>query len=602
MINRILVYAHHDRDNIVDDHVLFCIQQLAKSYKKIIFIHNCRELPEKYENKVRKIAFIIKREDKQRDWGAWKDYILSQWEYLGEFDELSLLNSSVYGPMFPLEPILEKMSASDQDFWTITKWSKYIPKHLDVRPHYQPYFVTFKKKVFKSLEFRKFWMDFHVNSDTYWDLVLQGEVGLSKALRNASFNGKTLTDDLDIRPIEDMGHCEPFSQNATSYLIEKYKIPFVKIKAFKTNEHRPLSIAADIFNALKNSGSDYPISLIINHTKRTQSLSTWRSFPQSIKILDRCQKQTSIHKEAKIAVFFHVFFVEKFHEYAKLLRNIHQHYDLYITTNSLKKKNKIMEIVMQESIKEKQHVQIYIFENKGRDILPWLQLHKQVQKEYDLILKIHTKKHTQMPEIFSHQWTNYLLRNLIGTEEVVSNIICEFVSNPFLGILFPPYPKEFMLVAPNAFRGGSRETFFFDLIYRRLGLKHPVEDNSYLFSVGTMFWYRPSALNKLFANEIINSSDFDIEPIKTENSIAYGIERAIPYIAQDAGYNIKIGLTSDSLVDLFLAYQERILSKYVSNYDLVKVNAYKTISKVKTIFMSIKFLYTRICRWLGITL
>ena len=257
---------------------------------------------------------------------------------------------------------------------------------------------------------------------------------------------------------------------------------------------------------------------------------------------------------------------------------------------------------MQESIKEKDGVQIYIYVNKGRDILPWLKLHKNVQKKYDLILKIHTKKHTQMAEIFSHQWENYLLGNLIGSKEVVSNIISEFVSNPFLGVLFPPYPKEFMLVAPNAFRGSSRETFFFDLIKRRLGLNHPVEDNSYLFSVGTMFWYRPSALNKLFANEIINTSDFPIEPIKNENSIAYGIERAIPYIAQDAGYSIRIGLTLHSLLDFFLVYQERILSKYVSKYDLLKTNTYRSKNILKTVFIGSKLFFTHIFRWLRKTL
>ena len=183
MINRILVYVHHDRDNIIDDHVLFCIQQLKKSYKKIIFIHNNIELSKEYENKLSNDAFIVKRKDKHRDWGAWKDYLLSNWDYLREFDELSLLNSSVYGPVFPLEPILEKMTSSDQDFWTITKWSTYIPHHLDVIPHYQPYFITFKEKVFKSQEFQKFWKDFNVNSDDYWELVIHGEVGLSNALK-----------------------------------------------------------------------------------------------------------------------------------------------------------------------------------------------------------------------------------------------------------------------------------------------------------------------------------------------------------------------------------------------------------------------------------
>lgn len=591
MINRILIYVHHDRDNIVDDHVLFCIQQLKTSYKKIIFIHNDTHLSEEYENKVRKNAFIIKREDKQRDWGAWKEYILSNRNYLGEFDELSLLNSSVYGPLFSLDPILEKMSSSDQDFWTITKWSTYIPEHLDVLPHYQPYFITFKKKVFNSKEFQKFWIDFKLTTNNYWDLVVQGEIGLSESLKNASFKGKTMIDDLDTRPLYDIGHCEPFSQNSTSYLIEKYKIPFIKVKSFKTNEHRPLSIATDIFNALKNTGSDYPKSLIISHTIRTQPLSTWRSFPHSIKIFDSHYNKSSMKKKPNIAVFFHVFFEDEFNKYLKFLNNIHHNFDLFITTNNLEKKKNIIEIMEQENITDMAKVQIFIFENKGRDILPWLKLHKIIKKKYDLILKIHTKKHTQMPEIFSHQWKNYLLENLIGSKMVVNNIISEFVSNPFLGILFPPYPKEFMLVAPNAFRGGPKDTFFFNSINSKLKLKHPIEDNSYLFSAGTMFWYRPSALNKLLANQIINDSDFPEEPIKNENSIAYGIERAIPYIAQDAGYNIRIGLTLDSLLNLFLVFQERILSKYVSSYDQVKINTYKNKSIVKNFYMTIKYFF-----------
>jgi rhamnosyltransferase len=52
---------------------------------------------------------------------------------------------------------------------------------------------------------------------------------------------------------------------------------------------------------------------------------------------------------------------------------------------------------------------------------------------------------------------------------------------------------------------------------------------------GTMFWFRPKALRKLFSYPW-RWSDFNCEPHHVDGGLAHALERVIAYVAQDAGY------------------------------------------------------------------
>ena len=88
-----------------------------------------------------------------------------------------------------------------------------------------------------------------------------------------------------------------------------------------------------------------------------------------------------------------------------------------------KKKAKIEKYVKNYSKANK--YEIKIVENKGRDVLPLIiQLRTKI-KYYKYFCHIHTKKSKHFTS-FGNNWRNYLYNNLLGTKELVSEILNDF--------------------------------------------------------------------------------------------------------------------------------------------------------------------------------
>ena len=65
--------------------------------------------------------------------------------------ELVLCNSSFYGPFYSLNSVFDAMD-ENVDFWGITAWrGEPWPDHI------QSYFYVFRKKLFHSEVFRRYW-------------------------------------------------------------------------------------------------------------------------------------------------------------------------------------------------------------------------------------------------------------------------------------------------------------------------------------------------------------------------------------------------------------------------------------------------------------
>jgi lipopolysaccharide biosynthesis protein len=566
--NRIYIYVHHDVDNIVDNHVFYTLRKLKELGGRIIFIHNNINLDVIYRDKIKSIASLYLRHDTGRDWGGWKEFLLKEKRSIIEkYEEVILLNSSVYGPLFPLLPIFEKMDSEKCDFWTPTQWANYIPNHLDVAPHFQPYFLVIKKQLFNSDYFWMFWEGFDENQSNYWDLVINGEVELTLHLERNGFIGKAYASNYSKEPLDDLGYNEPFSQNGIDVLIRNCKVPFLKIKSFAYNHHRPYSISREIFDALLDSRSNYPINLIDDHLNRTQALSNIKSLPDTTIILEDDTLYKA--KNTKVAVFAHIYYFDDIKDTINEILQLPVPFDLYISCANIKSKNKIIDILNIDD-KNCNFFKIIINKNRGRDIYPWLILAKKFSFKYDLALKIHAKRHGQQPSVFGERWKRYLLDNLVGTEAQILNIMKIFHDNPKVGICFPPYPPYFLLLAPNAFRGSPDDIKNFDGVFKRIEQTKNNEPSSYLFSVGTMFWFRPEALKTLVDNENLKFKDFPKEPIRNKSTIAHGLERAIPYIVQSNGYQVKLIITKSWLLKSFFIYEDRLMSMYFSDFDKYK--------------------------------
>ena len=113
------IFAHYDRDGIVDEYVLHYLKVLRQNVKQLIFVTTAG-LDAQSVNMVRALDIeVIERANEGYDFYSYKVGI--EQLSLDQYDSLMLCNDSVYGPFDDLAPLFERMDESKCDFWGITE-------------------------------------------------------------------------------------------------------------------------------------------------------------------------------------------------------------------------------------------------------------------------------------------------------------------------------------------------------------------------------------------------------------------------------------------------------------------------------------------------
>lgn len=170
--------------------------------------------------------------------------------------------------------------------------------------------------------------------------------------------------------------------------------------------------------------------------------------------------------------------------------------------------------------------ELLIFENRGRDILPFLfALHHLERDGEDLtILKLHTKRSAHLGN--GDQWRREMIDSLL-TGGQAKAALAAFAEDPRLGILAP----RGHVLRLTDYWGGNRP-----LIHHLAGLVgvRPPDDDAQFIS-GSMFWARMSALGPLLDSPI-DLWNFESEKGQLDGTAAHAIERMFASCAQQAGY------------------------------------------------------------------
>jgi lipopolysaccharide biosynthesis protein len=214
----------------------------------------------------------------------------------------------------------------------------------------------------------------------------------------------------------------------------------------------------------------------------------------------------------RLAIAIHAFYTDIFAEIlCKLEKSGYNKIALYVTTTT--SQFKIIEGLLNKSsypfiLKE--------VENHGRDILPFLKMLPQIFADgNELILKIHTKKSNHLNR--KDLWRNDLFNKLIGVG-AINKAINIFEKNNAIGIIGPANH-----VLPMYYYYGGNA-----LRVIGLGKKMGVDDcylNNLNFVAGSMFYARKEALLPIL-NLGLNDSDFEIENLQTDGTMAHAVERA----------------------------------------------------------------------------
>ena len=254
-------------------------------------------------------------------------------------------------------------------------------------------------------------------------------------------------------------------------------------------------------------------------------------------ILNNNFKLINLQKKALISIQIHIYFIDLLAEAINKTNNIPVSFDLYITTNNVRKKNYIENYLKLNSRANK--YLILITPNKGRDILPFLLQFKDILRNYKYICHIHTKKHKKSSKLGAH-WRIYLYENLLGNSNIISQIINDFEINNKLGLIFPePFYLVIKLVYYKNKNNVKQLNKLVNILFPKLNIKLKNEFN---FPAGNMFWARTSAIYQIFNEKIIQSTPK--EKGQFDGTLLHGIERFWPFLVKLNGFYYKTILYS----------------------------------------------------------
>ena len=237
----------------------------------------------------------------------------------------------------------------------------------------------------------------------------------------------------------------------------------------------------------------------------------------------------NLKKLCLVAIQAHIYYEDLINEIVNKTNNIPVKFDLYITTDNFQKMQYIQNYTNRYS--KANNVIIKTVENKGRDILPLLIQLGEVIDKYKYFCHIHSKKTLQNKEV-GRKWRTYLYENLLGSSEIISEILSDLENNNKLGFI---YPENFYEVVKDTM---DTEIFIkesMNYLLDRLFPGYIITNEYFDFPAGDMFWARSKAVQQIFKIDLKK----DIPNEKGSKAILWAIERIWLFLVKLNGFFYK---------------------------------------------------------------
>ena len=251
------------------------------------------------------------------------------------------------------------------------------------------------------------------------------------------------------------------------------------------------------------------------------------SGPWLIPVIQPTQPINSLPNSGTVALHIHVFYPELLDPILERLGQNATQPDLFISFSNSEIEADISRVLREH----KQDASLHRVPNRGRDIGPLLsELGCHLDRSYTMHGHLHTKKSVLIDGGVAAHWREFLLTNLLGTEEapMADAILSAMHNNPELGLVFPDDPGCI---------GWTANRSHADALATRLQLGPLPEAIN--FPVGTMFWARQGALSGLY-DLGLSWEDYPDEPLGYDGTMLHAIERLLPQICLDSGMSYAV--------------------------------------------------------------
>jgi glycosyltransferase involved in cell wall biosynthesis len=226
----------------------------------------------------------------------------------------------------------------------------------------------------------------------------------------------------------------------------------------------------------------------------------------------------------KVAVHGHFHYPELLPDFISRLNRSRNGFDLFLTTTSQAKADKIANITAEFELG---NVQITVESNRGRDLAPFLRaLNDGLYSRYDIVGHFHGKRSPHVDKATGDRWRKFMWDHLIGGGYAMADTILEvFSEDPQIGLVFAEDPH---------LNGWDENLKIAQDLATRMEIAQPLPMH-FDFPIGTMFWARPDAL-KPFNRLNLHRDDFPAEPLPIDGTLLHALERLIPFAAANAGF------------------------------------------------------------------
>lgn len=545
-MKRACIFVFYDADGVVDDYNIYNLKQLKTVCEYVVAVVNGKINPEGRAKLIDVCDDMFVRHNEGYDTWAWREGIdFIGWDEIYTYDELVLTNDSMFGPFYSLETVFKNMADDPCDFWGVNRIyedktvKSFLGKEIPM-PH-KPEFVSsnfrvIRSTMLKSYEFRKFWDNLPEIKD-YWDASVLGEWQFSYSMVNAGFTFQTLCKGEQRGMSPSPSTMEGFDQ------ISRLKVPYVRKKSLMGNineltNYKKSTEAANIINYIRNK-TDYNIDLIYQNIIRKTNLYNLHHRLSLTSILPK-NFSVSTPVKSKIAIIFHAYYTDIFPKYVEYIKKFPVNTEVFFTVSADKMEEFMRMAKPLEGLYKIEFIQI---ENIGRDVSAMLIGGRDIvlSGKYDYICFMHDKKGIGAGDkkfsCIGVACSETCFENTCGTVEYVNNVINLFDSNPRLGIAFPPPPTHAgYFVNVDGDWGHENNIVNLRQLFIKLDISVPFDPTlPPIAPFGSVFWFRPEALKKLFLHEW-KYDDFPREPMKSDGEISHAIERSHAYIAQSEGF------------------------------------------------------------------
>ena len=535
-ISRLVIYFFYDADGIVDRYVPYMLADIKKNCHELFVVCNGKLTPDGRATLCAYASDLLVRENQGFDVWAYKTALDHYgWDALAKYDEIIFMNHTIMGPVYPFSEVFAEMDKRDLDFWGLNKYHRHnipafnlpdgcIPEHI------QSHFIAVRQSMIKSIKFQDYW-DNRPPIQNYEDAVGKHEAIFTKYFADRGFRWATYVN------TDDMEGVTPYPLfDCPVRVIKEYKCPVFKRRNFFHDYGGRLSYSAgrqgrELLEFLKSETS-YDTGMIWENLLRTSNLVDIKENLGLNYVLPSKFSPVS-SQNCQTALVLHIYYKDLIPYCLSYAESMPDGSDLYITTDAADKKQMIEEAI---NAHKWRNIHVIEIKNRGRDISALLIAAAPFLKDYDYVCFAHDKKADhELWRLTGFDFSERCFRNILGSKEYVENVIALFEKSPNLGMMFPPPPYHgpYFGVSNIPWGMNYKNT---KLLAEELGLKVPMsEAKGIIAPLGTMFWFRPAALQKLLDRKW-NYSDFPAEPVGVDGTILHAIERIYTLAAQDAGY------------------------------------------------------------------